>query len=115
MHYKNGRPVAVGDWVVGKTHNSQQRLVIGIVRELMPQQGTCNVRLECWDRHNMVPHEERPESPDTIMMGSGGHLAAPRPDYADAAELITVADGYRMVAAVSSCGLWDAPYFAPSF
>ncbi len=88
MHYKNGRPAQVGDWVVGKTHNSNGHLVIGIVRELMPKQGPCNVRLQCWNRRNMTPVEKyNPDvSEATIAMSNGGYIARPIGDYADAKE-----------------------------
>jgi hypothetical protein len=48
MHYKNGRPAAIGDWVVGISHNSEHQTVCGYVVNLMPEQGTCNIKILRW-------------------------------------------------------------------
>ena len=103
MHYKNGRPVTIGDWVVGKTHNSNGQVRVGIVKETMPLQGPCNVKLHVWlsdylhddggQNEHRAPHETRGQD-----------------DYADCAELIKCSDGLAMVSAVVEHGSWNGKY-----
>lgn len=102
MHYLNGRLVSLGDWVVGPTHNSDNRIVCGLVVELMPKQGSCNVKLHAWkDEHFMEEGE-----PCTIRaVSSSGY-----DDYADCKRLIKVEDGLRMVKAVVQFGTHDSSY-----
>ncbi len=103
MHYMNGRPVKVGDWVVGRTHNSRGQCRVGIVQETMEKQGPCNVRLHVWlDQHFHDDGCPDHHVPATESRGED--------DYADAKSLIKAEDGYRMVDAIEDHGKWDGPY-----
>jgi len=120
MHYKNNRLVTIGDWVVGKTHNSDHKIIVGIVLETMPKQGTCNVRLHVFRSFDF--REKKPTDDghgEVVAVGGAADQKSfwleGRSDYADAAELIHVMDGFRMVEAVIGSGNWDAPYFPPTF
>lgn len=44
MHYKNGRPAKVTDWVYGPNHSGDMRCV-GVIIELMENQGNCSARI----------------------------------------------------------------------
>lgn len=108
MHYMNKREAHIGDWVAGPTHNSQGKIRVGIVRELMPEHGPCNVKLHIW------PSEYNPGDDN----GFKGEIiqswdSRGREDYADAKELIHVLDSFRMASAVEKYGDWNAPYFEP--
>ncbi len=103
MHYKNGRPVNVGDWVVGKTHNSKD-VVVGIVLEMMPKQGPCNIKIHRWEEDLMI------DDADTVR--TPAHKTSGVVDYADASEFILASDGLKMVKAVIGFGNWDAPYLS---
>ncbi len=100
MHYKNGRLVSVGDWAVGPTHNSEQKIVIGLVVEVMEKQGNCNVRLAAFRSHDLQPYSSDDErdalavrmGKDNAIYKLGCHY-----DYADAKNLVHVHDGYDMV------------------
>lgn len=105
MHYKNGREAHIGDWVVGISHNSNNQTVCGYVIDLMPKQGTCNIKILRW-RHE---HYTEEGNPVTIKIGEYGHR--PIEDYGDAKEFIRVDDGLRMVHAVYGSGNWDSPFF----
>ena len=100
MHYKNKKQAQVGDWVIGPTHNSQQKLVVGIVVELTPLQGDCNVKLavfgdaEC--PYGLVPKGDPYKNIFT--------------DYADAKNLVPIVDAYRLVEAVYEHGLHESSY-----
>ncbi len=94
MHYKNGREAKVGDWVIGKTHNSGERLRVGYVKELMPEGGTCNVKMHVWlsgfdycggESTPLRPYETRGEE-----------------DYAYTANLTHVLDGHQLVSIVAN-------------
>jgi hypothetical protein len=102
MHYKNGRRVTLGDWVVGKTHNSQG-VIVGIVIDMMPQQGPCNIKIHRWEgEQNYDAGVPEPFIPAQQTRG--------REDYGDANEFILAADGLRMVSAILGYGNWDGPY-----
>lgn len=115
MHYKNGRQVMVGDWVIGPTHNSHNELRIGKVLKLMEKQGPCNVQLlvfpallsDLSDDYEgpclQIPREEKPK-----------RIGYDANDYADCHELIRVDDGWRMVNAITVQGNWDASCFRVS-
>ncbi len=116
MHYKNGRPASIGDWVVGPTHNSEGKLLVGMVMETMPEQGPCNVRLYVFpwyeSRLNMTPESSSDWERDGCRVWTGKEKAygmiAGREDFADAAKLIHVNDGHRMVAAFEDFGRWTS-------
>ena len=103
MHYKNGRRVNLGDWVVGRTHNSKGEAVCGIVIEIMPDRGNCNIKIHSWrddqDYNEGVPEELVP-----------AHESRGFVDYGDAKEFVRVDDGLRMISAVLDHGNWDGPY-----
>ncbi len=103
MHYKNGRPVAVGDWVVGISHNSQNETVCGYVIDIMPKQGPCNIKLLRW-REEYYTEEGNPV---TVSIDK----ARPIEDYGDAKDFIRADDGLRMIHAIVGSGNWDGPYF----
>jgi hypothetical protein len=89
MHYKNKREVKVGDWIVGPTHNSENKVVCGIVLELMPQQGPCNVRLLTFPSYRFFA--ARPADYDdggiTVYTGDKNTgVLGYQQDFADAAE-----------------------------
>lgn len=102
MHYKNGRQVNTGDWVIGISHNSQNKPVVGVVMEMMPKQGPCNIRIHCW-REEYYTEEGHPMT--TPLEQTKGY-----DDYGDAKEFILCADGLRMVKAVVQFGAWESPY-----
>lgn len=105
MHYKNGREVNLGDWVVGISHNSENCTVCGYVIEMMPKQGPCNIKILRW----RTEHFTEEGTAVTVCVGAPNHR--PITDYGDAKEFIRVDDGLRMVAAVEGHGKWDGPYF----
>jgi hypothetical protein len=123
MHYKNGRESKVGDLVVGVTHNSDHKLRIGKVLELMTNKGSCNVRLLVIGMAT------------GMMVGDGNDIEARRfhggeilrarihkleeephaveisEDFADCKELVTVSDAFKAANAIHSYALPDSPYF----
>jgi hypothetical protein len=102
MHYKNGRQVMIGDWVVGVSHNSQNKPICGLVVELMPDQGTCNIKIHIWEDQHFTEEGHPAMIPATESKG--------RDDYGNANEFIRVDDGLRMVLAVEGWGKYGAPY-----
>lgn len=105
MHYKNGREVNLGDWVVGISHNSENCTVCGYVIEMMPTQGPCNIKILRW----RTEHFTEEGNPVTVSIGDPHHH--PITDYGDAKSFIRVDDGLRMVTAIEGHGKWDGPYF----
>lgn len=103
MHYKNGRPVSIGHWVVGISHNSENKTVCGYVIEMMEKQGPCNIKILRWRDE----HFTEEGNPCTTPIDK----ARPIEDYGDAREFIRVDDGLRMVTAMCGSGNWNAPYF----
>lgn len=115
MHYKNKRLAVVNDWVCGPTHNSQGKIAVGFIIELMEGQGNCSARL--WIFPSLL---FRPYNPDE---NTGGQLIhhvgvkrelyslGGKEDYADVKELIRVDDGWRLTNAVIGSGLPESPYF----
>lgn len=103
MHYKNGRKVEVGDWVVGVTHNSNHKPVCGIVVELMLEQGPCNIKIHRWEDEQGFNEG----IPDPVIPAheTGGH-----PDYGDAKEFIRVDDGLKMIMAIINHGNHNSLY-----
>lgn len=112
MHYKNGRLVSVGDWVVGPTHNSNHGLRIGRVLRLIERQGSCNVQLLVFPSL-LSSESDDYEGPCIIIPWDQKALRIryEHNDYADCNELIRVDDGWRMVNAITVQGNWDAPCF----
>lgn len=122
MHYKNGRPASVGDIVIGPTHNSEQKLRIGEVIELMPKQGPCNVRLSIIGRTTGIMVGAHNDIEANRFFG-GRVLTGPlrgdklptsievAEDFADSKKLMTVVDAYRALDAIHSYALHDSPYF----
>jgi hypothetical protein len=102
MHYMNDRIVNVGDWVVGISHNSEGKPVCGIVMELMPKQGPCNIRIHIW-KDEFFTEEGHPR---TIK----AHESKGENDFGDSREFVTVADAFRMLKAVTRWGDYRAPY-----
>jgi hypothetical protein len=102
MHYKNGRPVALGDWVIGKSHNSHGGVICGIVQEMMPQQGPCNIRIHVWKAEYYTEEGHPVTVPPEKSKGGD--------DYGDAKEFIRADDGLRMISAIVGHGNWDGPY-----
>src|ERR1044071_8397305 len=102
MPYINGRPVTLGDWFIGPSHNSENKLAIGVVVQMMPKQGPCNVRLITFPSWGFGVRDSQDESDCiTTYSGDGKTLKVEyREDYADAKELVHVMDGFRMVTAV---------------
>lgn len=114
MHYKNGREIKVDEIVVGRTHNSEGHLRIGVVMELMPAQGPCNVKLMVLGAWSLLASGQ-------VMLQTTAHLNG-KPltlktgiDYADAKELYRVDDCYSMLDAVLDHGQWDSPYMRYKF
>ncbi len=110
MHYKNGRPVTVGDFVVGTSHNSQGRIVFGLVLEQMPKQGPCNIKLvliETDSRESAtkreIPYIPLHDGENRALVTSNFH------DYGDAANFIKCEDGLRFAKA-AEYGKWDCRY-----
>ena len=124
MHYKNGQTAKLGDLVIGVTHNSNHCLRLGVVEELMPKQGPCNVRLLVIGRATglMIGSENGIESTRFF----GGQIIralihrdneAPAAlevaeDYADCKKLVTVVDAYKALNAIEEYSKYDSPYFA---
>jgi len=125
MHYQNKAEAKVGDIVIGCTFNSKNRVRIGEVIKLMPEQGSCNVELLIFGF-----------SPRCRKDGDGGwqgqfvgseFLTTVRSiedscrtievavDYADASELLRVKDCYRMLISICKYGGHDSPYFKDSY
>lgn len=103
------------DVVIGRTHNSNNGVRIGIVLELIPAQGPCNVKimlLGSWVQllsGAMMLKADRSIAgkdgkPETLTLRTGI-------DYADTKELLRVKDCYRMLEAVLKYGVFDCPYF----
>ncbi len=123
MHYKNGREAKVGDLVVGVTHNSERKLRVGKVLELMPKQGPCNVRLLAIGTATglMVGSQNDIEATRfnggqilraTIRReGEPPHALEIGEDFADCKELFTVSDAFKAANAIHSYALPDSPYF----
>jgi hypothetical protein len=115
MHYKNGRAASIGDWVIGPTHNSEGKILVGKVLELMPQQGPCNVRLHAYywfgfrptqpndDMHGELVHVKRGDKPEAYWLEG-------RQDFADAAALVPAADAFQMLSAVVEHGAWNGRF-----
>lgn len=102
MHYKNGRPAKVGDWVIGKTHNSGEHLRVCFVKELMPANGQCNVKLHVWlGSPSDYCGGYQPPKPRYELIGQD--------DYAYTANLIHVVDGYRLAVICAEAWQWDSP------
>lgn len=115
MHYKNGRPAAPGQWVIGPTHNSQNSLRIGLILQLMEGQGPCNCRI--WIP-KVIPNEEEDSGVPLFATARDGRppdKLGGYEDFADVGQLVAVVDGWRMVAAVCGSGNWNAPYFEPQW
>jgi hypothetical protein len=102
MHYKNGRAVSIGDWVVGISHNSEHKPVCGIVVETMPLQGACNIKIHVWRDEHFTEGGEACCIPATESRG--------KIEYGDAKQFILASDGLRMVSAILGHGNWDGPY-----
>lgn len=100
MHYKNGRIVAVGDWAVGPTHNTEGKIIIGLVTKIIKGQGNCSVRLQVFPAYELMKYSHEDER-DTISVSIGdeetNYKLGSRTDFADAAKLVHVQDGYDMV------------------
>lgn len=110
MHYKNGRPVENGDFVVGVSHNSNGRIVFGIVLEQMPKQGPCNIRIALIDHTKRADAEQREISyvplggtEERVLITANFH------DYGDAANFIKCEDGLRLAKA-EQFGKWNCRY-----
>ncbi len=110
MHYKNGRPVTIGDFVVGVSHNSNGRIVFGVVIEQMPQQGPCNLRISLIELTSCESAEQREisyvnlnDDAQTALITANFH------DYGDAVNFIKCEDGLRLAKA-AHFGKWDCPY-----
>lgn len=104
MHYKNGREVRLGDWVVGISHNSEGKTVVGYVVDKMPKQGNCNLKILRWRSE----HFTEEGNPVEIAIGAYGHR--PIEDYGDSKSFIRADDGLRMVTAICEYGDLNAPY-----
>ncbi len=119
MHYKNGKESKLGDLVVGPTHNSDHKLRIGRVLELMPKQGPCNLRLMVIGTPTglMVGQEKDIEATRfhggkiirTMTVHNFGLEVAE--DFADCKDLVTVLDAYKALNAIESYSRYDSPYF----
>lgn len=95
MHYNNGRIAQVHDWVVGVSHNSDGKPVVGVVMELMEQRGNCNMRFHRWKDEYI--HEDGADDhiiPATDTKGFD--------DYGDVKEFILCADGLIMLRAIAN-------------
>lgn len=88
--------------MVGVSHNSNHRTVCGLVVEMMPKQGPCNIKIHRWEDEHFTEEGHPRMIPAVESRG--------REDYGDAKEFITVEDGLRMVTAVVGHGNWDGPY-----
>lgn len=112
MHYQNGRPVELGDFVVGTSHNSAGKIVFGVVLEQMPKQGPCNIRIARIELSNVTLAEEQ-ERPCLRLIGAPNQwclMAGNFDDYGDAAKFLKCEDGLRLSRA-AKFGKWDSPYF----
>ena len=96
--------MAIGDWVVGISHNSEHQTVCGYVVDLMPKQGTCNIKILRWREEHYTEEGNSHIAPI--------ETCRPIEDYGDSKSFIRVDDGLRMIHAVYGSGNWDAPYFA---
>lgn len=110
MHYKNGRPVELGDFVVGTSHNSDGLIVFGCVIEQMPQQGPCNIKIALIETTSRKSAQEREiahlpigDSRDRVFVTANFH------DYGDAANFIKCEDGLRLAKA-AKYGAWNCQY-----
>ena len=135
MHYKNGREINKGDWCVGPTHNSENRVAIGFVLDLMEAQGTCNVKLRTFP---FVPFEKHSENDSGDLVapyfpnfhGRGVFIESFRPDrwdkgdeqkllwchidYADSKKLFRIDDAFKAIDAIYDHAMHDSPYFPVS-
>src|SRR6266496_4111705 len=99
MHYKNGRIVNIGDWVVGVSHNSRNKPICGLVMEIMPKQGPCNIRIHIWKDEHFAEQGHPRMIPAVESRGQD--------DYGDSKEFIRVDDGLKMVKAVMQWGNYN--------
>lgn len=109
MHYKNGRPVEIGDFVVGISHNSEGRIVFGVVLEVMPRQGPCNIRIARIERTSCKVADEREISHIRLQDDAQSALVTDFDNYGDAAKFIKCEDGLRLASA-ALLGKWDSNY-----
>ncbi len=102
MHYKNKRPAKTGDWVVGPTHNSKDGIRVGYVKELMPLNGECNIRLHVWTH---LPSDWA----GGFQPGVSLYQTLGGDDYAFASNLLHIQDGYRLANIIAEAWNWDDP------
>lgn len=117
MHYKNNRPVSLKDWVIGPSHNSEGKLIIGVVAEIMPKQGPCNVRLETFPSfrfHALGPNDDSHGVRVEVTDGDKNEVQyiGSHRDYADANELLRVDDAFRAARAIEDFGRWEGGAFS---
>ncbi len=100
-----------GDFVVGTSHNSNGRIVFGVVLEQMPMQGPCNIKIALVETSSRKSAEEREISyvplrnnEDSVLVTANFH------DFGDAANFIKCEDGLRLSKA-AKYGKWDCTYF----
>lgn len=111
MHYKNGRSVELGDFIVGVTHNSGGQIVFGVVLQQMPLQGDCNIRISRIELSDTdrASDQERGCLPFTSAPNNWCLMTGNFDDYGNAADFIKVEDGLRLSRA-AELGKWDSPY-----
>ncbi len=109
MHYKNGRDIKVDEIVVGRTHNSEGYLRVGVVLELMPAMGPCNVKLMLLGAWSLLASGAAMLK-TTVHFDGKPLILKTGIDYADAKELYRIDDCYGMLDAVMDHGGWDSPY-----
>jgi hypothetical protein len=111
MHYKNGRPVEIGDFVVGTSHNSGGRIVFGVVIEQMPLQGPCNIKLSLIETCSRKLAEKKEVSYVPLRDNLDRVLVTANfDDFGDAANFIKCEDGLRLAKA-AQYGAWNCSYF----
>lgn len=122
MHYKNKAEAKIGHVVIGKTHNSNGKLRMGKILELMPQQGPCNVKLAIISFAPQAAPKEHDEPWFNRFVGS--EMLTTRNlfdnekltlevavDYADVREILPCSDCFRMLNAILQYGDWDSSFF----
>lgn len=103
MHYKNGRPATIGDWVFGPTFNLDH-CTVGIVVELMEKQGDCNVRLYVFPSFSTLFADDREDRGLRLRVGkdkSDRGLDC-KEEWADAKKLVLIQDAFNSLVCASA-------------
>ena len=110
MHYKNGREAKVGDLVIGKTYNTQNRTISGTIISITPGPDACSalvafnelILIEDLQKREWIQANDQPvKLQGTENHGAKGKLAVInyRQDYTHCALLLHADDALEIVEA----------------